>query len=863
MIQLLRNLRKFILADSNVERTRQHRLRRCFEVLEPRAMLAAGISPLQSSSAMLGTAFSSCVPADEIEILFAPRSSAESAAQVEGPEPLRDPRGTPDASDKAAAVEASPVTSSPWERFQTANRWGSTATSGSELGWGDATTITWSIVPDGTSISGFAGEQSGPSDFVSFMNGIYGSTPGTASEQPWFPLVASAFERWSDVSGLNFLYEPNDDGAAFSSSASRAPGAIGVRGDVRIGGHRIDGNSGTLAYNFFPDNGEMVLDTSDRFFLDTSENSLRLRNVMAHELGHGIGLSHAEPVNQTKLMEPFASTSFDGPQHADILAVHRVYGDPYEVGAGNDSFRTAIDLGAIDHHGIVAGDVGSDEYLSIDGTTDTDYFRFAVTREASLTAALSPVGQSYQQGADGDSTASIDSKSQNDLSLEIYDASHRIVGRANARGLGKVEALSGLRLSAGREYFVRIQGDRDRVQLYQLELNATAIAARETIDFNKHSISRYGGSQDQLGTAIVRNDGATLHLTGDRWKMIDYTYIVTPNTVLEFDFSSTAQGDIHGIGFDSNTSISSGLTFRLYGAQSWGLDRFATYNSADASRHYEIPVGEFYTGKATALFFVNDHDVKNPTAESVFSNVRIYEKSQSISGVLPPHAVNDHIALNEDSPTVAFNALGNDDDGGGRLSITEVGPGSAGGEVSLGSDGRIHYRPAADFAGTESFVYTAANGAGTSTATVTVTVRPVNDPPVANDNRYAVIGGHSYRLNVLKNDSTGGDSGETLTIVRIDGSQVGGRISTDGRYVTYTPAAGFVGTETFTYTINDGKQESQDTGTITIYVRPATSRIVSRFDRVSLHETPSSGSILHCRNMDQALTTLFPDKRFL
>ncbi|GIS63309.1 MAG: hypothetical protein CM1200mP2_55340 [Planctomycetaceae bacterium] len=33
-------------------------------------------------------------------------------------------------------------------------------------------------------------------------------------------------------------------------------------------------------------------------------------------------------------MEPFASTSFDGPQYDDILAVHRSYGDVFESGSG-------------------------------------------------------------------------------------------------------------------------------------------------------------------------------------------------------------------------------------------------------------------------------------------------------------------------------------------------------------------------------------------------------------------------------------------------------------------------------------------------------------------------------------------------
>ena len=62
----------------------------------------------------------------------------------------------------------------------------------------------------------------------------------------------------------------------------------------------------------------MVVDTSDSFFLQTREDSLRLRNVLAHELGHGVGLSHVRPVTQTKLLEPFATTAFDGPQHDDI-----------------------------------------------------------------------------------------------------------------------------------------------------------------------------------------------------------------------------------------------------------------------------------------------------------------------------------------------------------------------------------------------------------------------------------------------------------------------------------------------------------------------------------------------------------------
>ena len=42
---------------------------------------------------------------------------------------------------------------------------------------------------------------------------------------------------------------------------------------MRIGGVFIDGNSGVLAYNYFPDYGDMVLDTGDGNFYDNPGNN--------------------------------------------------------------------------------------------------------------------------------------------------------------------------------------------------------------------------------------------------------------------------------------------------------------------------------------------------------------------------------------------------------------------------------------------------------------------------------------------------------------------------------------------------------------------------------------------------------------
>lgn len=808
---------KFLFRSGPGKPSRSARVRRDVETLEPRTMLAADFGAPEPGETLDGAMGAEQTPS-ALHALFAPGTSADAMARIEG----------------AAGNLA---------EYQATRRWSGTTSDGGGLGWGDATTLTWSIAPDGTSIPGFTGERSATSNLVSYLGGIYGSAPGKVADQPWFSLVSSVFHRWSEVSGLNFVYEPHDDGAAFSNIGSSAPGVSGVRGDIRLGGHAIDGASGTLAYTFFPDNGEMILDTGDNFFFDTGGGSLRLRNVLAHELGHGVGLAHVAPVDQTKLMEPYATTAFDGPQHDDILAAQRLYGDRFEAGAGNNTFGTAVNLGALSGRSVSLGDNAVQQYVSIDGATDVDYFRFTAGAGATLDAKLAPLGHSYQQGAADGATSSFNSKAQNDLTLEIYDANHQLVARADNRGLGGSESLAGRALAAGGEYFVRIRGDRDAAQLYQLNLTVSAGAKSDGINFYDYTIGSYGGSQDNSGSTSIESGGTALHLTGNRWKKIDFNYTVTPDTVLEFDFASPVEGDVHGIGFDSNTSISAGLTFRLYGTQDWGLGDFATYTPKSGVKHYVIPVGRFYTGQASQLVFVNDHDVAGPDAESIFSNVRVYESAGGSSAVAAPELVNDHIIVNEDSPTVAFNALANDDGRGAALSVTRVSAGSAGGAVSVASDGRIHYRPAADFNGTETFTYTAESSAGgASTATVTVSVRPMNDPPQAGDNHYVVTAGHTYRLNVLNNDSSGADTGETLTIVGIGRGSAGGRITTDGSRLTYTPAAGFVGTERFTYTINDGTSGSNATATVTVRVdAPASNVLDLRNHRIDAYGGKQDG----------------------
>jgi hypothetical protein len=63
------------------------------------------------------------------------------------------------------------------------NRWVN-PTGGASPNNGDPATITWSIVPDGTQVYNATNGNLGSSNFVAFMDGIYGSAAGPISSRP-------------------------------------------------------------------------------------------------------------------------------------------------------------------------------------------------------------------------------------------------------------------------------------------------------------------------------------------------------------------------------------------------------------------------------------------------------------------------------------------------------------------------------------------------------------------------------------------------------------------------------------------------------------------------------------------------------
>lgn len=122
----------------------------------------------------------------------------------------------------------------------------------------------------------------------------------------------------------------------------------------------------------------------------------------------------------------------------------------------------------------------------------------------------------------------------------------------------------------------------------------------------------------------------------------------------------------------------------------------------------------------------------------------------------------------------------------------------------------VIYTPATGFFGADSFTFTATNPGGSATGTITLNVAP--PPPVAQNVTATVANGTPTPITLL---ATGGG---TLTYAVVT-APVHGSYTLSGAVVTYTPANGYVGSDSFTFTASNGSLSN--VAIVSITVNPA------------------------------------------
>lgn len=229
-------------------------------------------------------------------------------------------------------------------------------------------------------------------------------------------------------------------------------------------------------------------------------------------------------------------------------------------------------------------------------------------------------------------------------------------------------------------------------------------------------------------------------------------------------------------------------------------------------------VGDVLYEKVTVLD--SCYEVSNSVHYRVCSNTN-----------LPPIAVNDIFNTVQDKP-VSGSVLTNDrDPEGGTLTVTTtpVTPPSKG-TVVLNANGTFVYTPNPGVTGQDVFCYEISDNAGLkSTACVTINILPAptveNNKPIAADdatetylNTVVVI---KVKANDVDPDPTGTPNGTLGNPTKLTNPTNGTVVLNPDGTFAYTPSTGFIGKDTFTYSICDnGTPSLCDTATVTITVLP-------------------------------------------
>ncbi|MCF2870611.1 cadherin-like domain-containing protein [Octadecabacter sp. G9-8] len=206
-----------------------------------------------------------------------------------------------------------------------------------------------------------------------------------------------------------------------------------------------------------------------------------------------------------------------------------------------------------------------------------------------------------------------------------------------------------------------------------------------------------------------------------------------------------------------------------------------------------------FTGEATISYTIEDEDGLTDSAVHTIDVAAVQDA---------PEAEDDVAETDEDTP-VTIDVLDNDSDpDGDPLEVTEAT--SPDGDVTINADGTITFDPAENFNGDTTITYTVEDPDGNSdTATVTVTVNPVNDAPEANDDADVTDFNSPVIIDLLDNDTDVDGDDLSVTAVSVPVEQ-GTIVNNNDGTATFTPAMGFTGVATVSYTIADEEGLTDD-----------------------------------------------------
>jgi PKD repeat protein/putative lipoic acid-binding regulatory protein len=314
-------------------------------------------------------------------------------------------------------------------------------------------------------------------------------------------------------------------------------------------------------------------------------------------------------------------------------------------------------------------------------------------------------------------------------------------------------------------------------------INGNQIIYTPSQDYNGEDTFTYKANDGNLdsNTATV---SITINSVNDAPVTTDQTASTNEDTAVDI----TLQGsDVDG----------DNLTYTVVSGPSNG-------NASIAGSILTYADNQDWNGTETITYKANDGTVDSNT-----STVTITVAAVNDAPTTSPLST----SANEDTATNITLLVGDDD--GDTLTYSVVSNPSNG---SLGniSEAEVTYTPSLNFNGTDTFSFKANDGTvDSNTSTVTITVAAVNDAPIASDITKTILEGSGNLTLNLQGSDVDNDS---ITF-SIETSPQNGSLNAvgSGEYIYAASDNDFIGTDTFTYKVNDGSLNS-NTATVTINI---------------------------------------------
>ena len=239
-----------------------------------------------------------------------------------------------------------------------------------------------------------------------------------------------------------------------------------------------------------------------------------------------------------------------------------------------------------------------------------------------------------------------------------------------------------------------------------------------------------------------------------------------------------------------------------------------------------IDKGKRSSDAAGALISSDQRSAGRPVDLGGFANAAGGDGTDTGAVELPasifPTADDQNVTTAED--TAKSITLSGSAPGGGALTYQVVTPPVHGTLSAIAGD-QVTYTPAANYSGSDSFTFRAvtANGASShNAATVSITITPAPDAPVAANQSVVAAYGTSINITLGATDA----DGDALTFAIVTGPAHGALSTLNGNQISYTPASGYSGPDSFTFKANDRSADS-NIATVSITVTDPPSLVVT------------------------------------